>query len=134
MEISGKEPDAIFINSKKIKTTKPVLKRGLNSVLLMYTGIKERTFNNHWEVVDLRERSAVVLKKPGTELQPGDFLSMKWYRQEGIFDYDVYGNKKKFGYYRFSAPPGLRKMQFDVYGEVKAYQDGKVLKIKLSMF
>ena len=134
MEISGKEPDAIFVNGEKVKSNKLVLKKGVHPVLLMYTGVRENIFNNHWEVVDLRERSAVVFKQAGTVIKPNDFLSMKWYRQEGILDYDLYGNNKKVGYYRFIAPPGLNKMQFDVYGEAKVCQDGKELeaeKIKI---
>jgi len=130
VEISGKEPDAIFVKGKKAKSNQLVLKEGINPVLLMYRGVKEKKFNNHWEVVDLRERSAVVFKKAGTLIKSNDLLAMKWYRQEGILDYDVYGNKKKVGYYRFTAPPGLTKMQFDVYGEVKVYRDGKELKVQ----
>ena len=70
MEISGKEPDAIFVNGKRTKSNKLVLKKGVNPVLVMYTGIREHKFNNHWEVVDLRERSAVVFKKAGTIIKP----------------------------------------------------------------
>jgi hypothetical protein len=130
IELSGKEPDAIFVNGKRIKSDRLVLKKGVHPVLLMYTGVKEKKFNNHWEVVDLRERSAVVFRKAGKVTEPDDFLSMKWYRLEGILDYDVYRNHKKVGYYRFTAPPGMNKMQFDVYGEVKVYQDGNELKVE----
>jgi len=128
IEISGKEPDALFVNGKRKRSNKLVLKEGVHLVLLLYTGVKEKKFNNHWEVVDLRERSDLVFKKAGTVIKPKDFLSMKWYRQDGIFDYDVYGNNKKVGYYRFTAPPGLARMQFEVYGKFKVYQDGKELK------
>jgi len=134
IEISGKEPDAIFVNGKKAKSNRVVCKQGVNSVLLFYTGIEERKFSNHWEVVDLRERSAVVFKKAGTRIKPNNSLSMKWYGQEGIFDYDVYRNHKKTGYYRFTAPPGLKKMEFAVYGEAKVYQDGKELEIGKTVF
>jgi hypothetical protein len=127
IEISGREPDAIYVNGKKKKSRKLVLKEGVNPVLLMYSGIEKKDFHNHWEVVDWRERSAVVFKRAGTVMEADDFLSMKWYRQDGILDYDVYGNNKLIGNYRFTAPPGMRSMQFDAYGNVKVYQDGKEL-------
>ena len=133
IEISGKKPDAIFINGKKIRSTRLSLKKGINPVVLLYTEVKKKEFSNHWETVDLRERSAVLFKKSGSILKPTESLSMKWYRQESILDYDVYGNKRKVGYYRFTAPPGLNKMRFDVYGTVKVYQDGKEVKLEKTL-
>ncbi len=130
--ISGKKPDAIFINGKRIRSRTSSLKKGTNPVILLYTEVKEKKFSNHWETVDLRERSAVQFKKSGSILKPAEPLSMKWYRQKGILDYDVYGNKRKVGYYRFTAPPGLNRMHFDVYGKVKVYQDGEELRIENS--
>ena len=132
LELSGKEPDALYVNGKRIRSNKAVLKKGINSVLLMYTGVKENSFNNHWEVVDLRERSSLVFQKPGAAIEPNDLLSMKWYMQEGILDYDVYGGKKKVGYYRFKAPPGMNKMQFEAYGAFKVYQDGKEMDLVMT--
>lgn len=129
IEISGKKPDAIFVNGEKTKSGTLSLNKGSNPVILLYSGVKENKFSNHWETVDLRERSAVLFKKSGSMLKPAESLSMKWYRQESILDYDVYGNNRKVGYYRFTAPPGLNKMRFDVYGTVKVYQDGKELKV-----
>jgi hypothetical protein len=130
IELSGKKPDAIFINGKKIKSNKLSLKKGINPVVLLYTGVKERKYSNYWEMVDLRERSAVLFKKSGSILKPAESLSMKWYKQESILDYDVYGNNRKVGYYRFTAPPGMNKMHFDVYGKVKVFQDGEELKVE----
>ncbi len=132
IEISGKKPDVLFINGKKIKSGTTSLKKGSNPVILLYTGVEEKTYSNHWETVDLRERSAVLFKKTGSILKPAESLSMKWFGQESILDYDVYGNKRKIGYYRFFAPPGLQKIQFDVYGTVKVYQDGKEIKAEKS--
>ena len=129
IEISGREPEAMFINGKKIKSSSLSLRKGINSVLLLFTGVKEKKFTNHWEAVDFRERSAVIFKKSGSIIKSKETLSMKWHQQEDILDYDVYGNNKKVGYYRFTAPPALNKMNFDVYGKVKAYQDGKELKV-----
>ena len=130
IEISGKKPDAIFINGKRIKSGTSSLKKGTNSVILLYTEVKEKKFSNHWETVDLRERSAVLFKKSGSILKPAESLSMKWYGQESILDFDVYGNNRKVGYYRFTAPPGLNRMHFEVYGTVKAYQDGEEVRIE----
>ena len=129
IEISGREPDMIFVNGKKIESRKPLLNKGINSVVLLYSKVEEKKFTNHWEMVDLRERSAVIFKKSGSYLKPNENLSMKWYHQDAILDYDIYGNNKKIGYYRFTAPPGLNKMNFDAYGKVSVYQNSNELKV-----
>ena len=57
-------------------------------------------------------------------------LSMQWYDRPGILPFDVYSSKEKpAGWYRFTAPPGLRAMTATVRGKVQAWADGKLLKV-----
>jgi hypothetical protein len=59
-------------------------------------------------------------------------LAMKWFDQNGVNTYDVYNGEKKFGYYRFTAPPGLQVIEFKAFGKVSARLNGKDLKVEIS--
>jgi hypothetical protein len=59
-------------------------------------------------------------------------LAMRWYNNPGVIKFDIFPQENKHaGWYRFTAPPGLRSMIVACYGKIKAYADGNEMDIKL---
>jgi len=86
------------------------LEKGFNTLILFYDKIRKGKIERGHHMIDARTRSVVVLIKQGSEMKPAEPLSMKWYKRPGIKTYNVYPGKPKTGYYRFEAPPGIKRM------------------------
>ena len=57
-------------------------------------------------------------------------LSMQWYDRPGLLPYDVRPHESKpVGWYRFTAPPGLRSMRVNVRGRIQAWANGRPLSV-----
>jgi hypothetical protein len=112
--MDGLKPEAIFLNHKKINDVSSYqeLKKGGNPLLLRYNNPGRGHF-----VVTGEET-------PGTgERTP---LSMKWNDLKSRVAFDVLPeDKRPAGWYRFTAPPGLKAMTLTVTGSIKAWIDGK---------
>ena len=58
-------------------------------------------------------------------------LSMKWYDDPGIVAYDVRpATAQPVGWYRFTAPPGLKGMTIPARGPVRCWVDGRECEVK----
>ena len=133
IHVSGMKPDSIWINGQLVNTNKVNLQKGDNTLLIYYNNSENsglRNISGH-HAIDQRKRSAVVLCEEGGMQNPVEPLSMKWYKQSGVIKYDLWKGKPKTGYYRFSAPPGLKSMRLKVYGLLKVYADGQALDVDI---
>ena len=133
IHISGMKPDSIWLNGQLVNTDKVNLQKGDNALLIYYNNSENlglRNITGH-HAIDQRKRSAVVLFEEGGIQNPVEPLSMKWYKQSGVVKYDLLKGKPNTGYYRFSAPPGLKSMRLKVYGSLKVYTDGKELDVEI---
>lgn len=113
------KPAAIYLNNKKISTLSSKLKlnSGSNSLLLRY---------------DTPGRGYYVLEnvdaKESGERTP---LSMKWWNMEDLIAFDVKpANETPVGWYRFTAPPGLKSMTIRAMGKIEVWVDGKAQEVK----
>ena len=56
-------------------------------------------------------------------------LAMKWYKNSSILPFDTRPRESQpAGWYRFTAPPGLRAMTIPSNGQVQAWADGKEMR------
>jgi hypothetical protein len=57
-------------------------------------------------------------------------LSMQWYDRLGLVPFDVRAQASSpVGWYRFTAPPGLRGMNVSARGQIQAWADGRPLSV-----
>jgi hypothetical protein len=113
IDMGGLQPDAIFINKKRIEkgNSNIKLKSGSNPLLLRY---------------NTPGRGYFVLKEGANEFTQDVPLSMKWWNNKDIIPFDVFPEKQNpTGWYRFTAPPGLSSMKFSTNGSVQVWIDGK---------
>jgi len=133
IQISGVKADSIWINGQLVSTNKALLQKGYNILLIYYNNTESSRLTNITGVytIDQRKRGAVVLFEEGANYKSAEPLSMKWYKQPKIINYDLYAGVPKIGYYRFNAPPGLKSMSFKAYGQVKAFSNGEKLDVNI---
>lgn len=116
--MDGLKPEAIFLNNKKINDISSLqdLKKGGNPLLLRYN----KPGRGHFVFIE-EGTSGTGERTP---------LSMKWNDMEGRVPFDVLPeDRDPVGWYRFSAPPGLKAMTVTVNGSLNAWVDGKPLTI-----
>jgi hypothetical protein len=71
--------------------------------------------------------ASVAASAPTLEVSP---LAMSWYNNPGILQFDPRPEvAKPAGWYRFTAPPGLRRMTIITPGKVRAWANGKELTV-----
>lgn len=118
IDSGGLSPASVYIGGKKIgKTSKTIpLRKGSNPLLIRY---------------DKPGRGHFVIIKESNNLNPARTpLSMKWWDMDGRIAFDSRPEEKATaGWYRFTAPPGLKSMILRVNGKVKIWVDGKQQKI-----
>ena len=115
----GLAPVAVYINGVQSdgldKTV--ALKSGSNPLLLCY----DKPGRGHF-VLERVGSAGANLRTP---------LSMQWYDRPGVLPFDAYPSvSKPAGWYRFTAPPGLRRMTLVAHGNVKAWVDGLPLQVE----
>ena len=112
------KPAAAYVNGEALSSdsAKVPLRAGFNPVLLRY----DQTGRAHF-VLD----SGIPAKEPRTP------LAMSWHDKPGVLAFNAAPDEKKpVGWYRFVSPPGLKAMRFAVHGKVKAWADGKPVKLE----
>jgi len=113
IETGGMKPDAIYINGKRISDSgrKIRLHKGNTPLLLRY---------------DEPGRGYFVLRKNNNSVSERQPLSMKWWGDKDLIQFDVSPESKDpFGWYRFKAPAGLKSMKFKSAGNVSVFVDGE---------
>ena len=104
--IGGIKPSRIWLNGQPDNWR---LKVGANLLLLRY---------------DAPGRSSFVLE---TDAVPTDWkqsmgLAMSWYNKPGVLRFDTRPTESQpVGWYRFTAPPGLRRMTLPVRGQIRVW-------------
>jgi len=115
----GDLPCNVYLNGKKIDVLDECveLNKGGNGLLLCY---------------DKPGRGHFVIATADSELKSDRTpLSMQWYDRTGVLKYDVEPDKTSpAGWYRFTAPPGLKEMTVTAYGKIKAWADGNSMKVE----
>ena len=110
----GLSPTTIWLNGTVITDT-AMLKAGANNLLVCY---------------DKPGRAALVVTMGDAPLAPANGLAMRWHNNPNVLPFDVRaGEQAPLGWYRFTAPPGLRAMTIKARGNVQAWADGKELKV-----
>ena len=113
--IGGLKPSRAWLNGQPDNWH---LKAGSNMLLLRYDG---------------PGRSSFVLE---TEAARADWkqplgLAMSWYNKPGVLSFDTRpGEPRPAGWYRFTAPPGLRRMTLTVRGQVRAWINQQEVPVK----
>lgn len=116
--MDGLKPEAVFLNKKQVNDVSSYqeLKKGGNSLLLRYNNPGRGHF--------------VVIGEGASEIGERTPLSMKWndLKNRAVFDV-LPEDKRPAGWYRFTAPPGLKAMTITVTGSIKAWIDGRPVKV-----
>lgn len=118
VDMGGLVPQSIFLNGKEIKNNSDniPLYEGANPLLLRYNSAGRGHF--------------VMLKKDNIEKVVRTPLSMKWFDMSNKVDFDVHGNENPVGWYRFTAPPGLKNMKIRSNGKLDVWVNGNTQKVK----
>jgi len=115
----GLTPSLVYINGKKtnILSDEILLRKGSNPLLIKYISPGRGHF--------------VMLKDNFITADERTPLSMKWYDIEGKIEFDIKpADRFPAGWYRFTAPPGLKNMIIRSTGRFKVFIDGKPQRIK----
>ena len=117
--IGNLKPSVIYLNSKKVPilSSELKLKAGNNPLLLRY---------------DTLGRTHFVLEKSDAEgSDKRTPLSMKWWDMEGRINFDVKPESTAhYGWYRFTAPPGLQSMTIRAMGQLEVWVNGNSQVVK----
>jgi hypothetical protein len=113
VEAGGLTPAKLILNGSDVDPAAGNirLKAGDNSLLLRYDSPGRGHF--------------VLIQKGSAEAAERTPLSMKWWDQPGRIPLDVRANETvPAGWYRFTAPPGLKAMTIRANGEIQVWVDG----------
>lgn len=116
----GLEPSALYLNGKPVSKTADEgdVEAGPNPLLVRYDGPGRGHFV-------LQEASAV--RGLAGHRTP---LAMRWFDLAGVLPFDLRpGDREPVGWYRFTAPPGLRSFTVVAHGRIQAWVDGKPTRI-----
>ncbi|MCE5347480.1 MAG: hypothetical protein LLG13_14500 [Bacteroidales bacterium] len=119
IDLGGLKPKVIILNKKKIEDPAlPLnLKQGGNPLLLRYN----KPGRGHF----------VMLMAGSPDIEVKTPLSMEWGDLKGLVKFDTQSDDKKpAGWYRFTAPPGLKAMTIISNGSVKLWINGNPVEIK----
>lgn len=114
IDSGGLSPASVYIGGKKIDRSSRIipLQTGSNPILIRY----DKPGRGHF----------VVLEEKSTLNSVRTPLSMKWWNMNGRVTFDTRpAEKSTAGWYRFTAPPGLKSMTIRVNGKVNIWIDGK---------
>lgn len=110
-------PIKIWINGEVINKNEVALKRGYNTILLKYNGYGRGHF--------------ILESKTASDVRAQSYpLSMQWFRKPGVYDFDIYPDRKNYEEkYYFNSAPGLKKIYINSNGKILAKADGKSMKL-----
>lgn len=127
--------DRILIDGKAV-TDAVRLKKGWHSLVVEYENTTERKSDMRiGSMRDLRDRGAVVLlpKDAPAPVKPtpyGERVAMLWTSSDHLM-YDPYKGEHKVWDFRFESVPGMKSMEFALYGRLKeVVVDGRKIKAK----
>ena len=113
----GLTPARVYMNGARLDDRDVVtLNAGLNPMLLCY---------------DRPGRGHFVLERVSTPREDGRTpLSMQWHDRPGLLPFDIRPHESRpTGWYRFTAPPGLRAMDISARGQIQAWIEGRSLSV-----
>lgn len=113
IEKGGLEPSVIYINGERVINRAEIeLRKGINYLLLRYS----KAGRGHF-VLCKNDEQVKTSRTP---------LSMKWYDYKNRLEFDPLTSESQlFGYYRFISPPGLRKINIRVVGDIEVRIDNQ---------
>jgi hypothetical protein len=123
----GLLPAAAWLNGSGLDagTRSATLKSGANPLLLRYDKV-----GRGWFVLGTAEAGGAPAGQTGTMPWNTD-LAMRWYRDAGRLPFDTRSHvAQPAGWYRFVSPPGLRGLTIPTRGRVRAWADGKELRVR----
>ena len=122
-QVGGNRPSAVWLNHVRCEKSAS-LKAGANPLLLRYDKPGRGSF-----VVNAN-KSAAASALDANVFSTVSPLAMSWYNQPGILPFDLQPQvAKPAGWYRFTAPPGLRGMTVFTLGNVRAWANGRQLTV-----
>lgn len=120
LKLGGTAPVKAWLNGKELAGDSPVVRfrKGANTMLLRLVQQKGKPLRAY-AVPALVDANA----KPRS-------LALRWFTEPTPFVYDIYpAEAKHVGWYRFTAPPGLRGMRLVAHGKVRAWANGQELMV-----
>jgi hypothetical protein len=118
VHVGEMKPAVVWISGNRLANftdTLPI-KAGSTPLLLRYDGAGRGHF-----VLEDADAPKDTPKYP---------LAMGWYGNSGVLLYDPAPERERpVGWYRFTAPPGLRSMKLVVHGRVRAWADGEEMAV-----
>ena len=108
------------------------LQAGINALLLKFTQ-PEDVGLLYYHPAKGRLRAYVVLqpKTPGQPLPQAPNLGLRWFAAPNDFAYDILPQRTQgVGWYRFTAPPGLRAMEIVAHGNPRVWVDGREAQVE----
>lgn len=119
IDAGGLLPSSVYINGREtdISSDKIVLRKGPNPLLIRYN----KTGRGHFVLIS-DNNGIPAVRTP---------LSMKWWDLNEKIPFDVYPYEKTHsGWYRFTAPPGLKSLNIRSNGKIRIWIDGKEAEVK----
>ena len=108
----GKAPAAVWVNGQRVAGDKAAVQAGANRLLLRYDG---------------PGRGYCLLDTGAPQATPRTPLAMTWWDRPGVLPWDPRPGGSGVGWYRFTAPPGLRRLTVTACGQVRVWVDGQAL-------
>jgi hypothetical protein len=122
--VGGMRPAAVWLNHELIGKSTLTVRRGANPLLLRYDQPGRGYF-----VVSTQPgpAAAPLTPEPAERIgAPPAPLAMKWFTDNSVLPFDTRPqDAAPAGWYRFTAPPGLRAITMVTHGKVQAWVDGK---------
>jgi hypothetical protein len=119
IDAAGLLPSSVYINGRKTEISPGdiTLNKGSNPLLLRY----KDAGRGYFVLVDGKSRSEI----------PATPLSMKWWDLKEKIPFDVHPSERTpAGWYRFTAPPGLKSLNIRSNGKIRIWIDGKEAEVK----
>jgi hypothetical protein len=121
--IGGMQPAAFWLNHQPGNKDSLAVRKGANPLLLRY----DKPGRGYFVVSTRAGETAPALPEPAERTgAPPAPLTMKWFGDDSVLPFDTRPQvAQPTGWYRFTAPPGLRAMTITARGKMRAWVDGK---------
>ena len=123
------KPSTVRLNGQSVSGSELKLKAGPNKLVLSY----DKPGRTYFVVSTAPDDASKKVEPTDPQAQPIFQLSplaTAWWNNPNVLPFDVRAAESKpVGWYRFTAPPGLRAMTLRARGNVQAWVDGKELKV-----
>jgi len=123
------KPVSVSLNGQAVTGSELKLKAGANQLILCYDKPGRTYFVVSTAPDDASKKVEPTDPQAQPKFQPSP-LAMTWWNNPNVLPFDVRAAESKpVGWYRFTAPPGLRAMTLRARGKVQAWVDGKEIKV-----